>query len=193
MLDRKTGHVNAAIPSLYDYYSTDIASAQDMYPFGMEMPGRTMNSGLARFGFNGKQNDNEVYNTTSAGGFQDYGMRGYDPRLARFTSVDPLKAKYPFYTPYQFAGDMPTKYVDLDGCEPAENPQSDGAKEVAAKATVMSIFSKAADHDFQENLLSSGTWTAENIKGSYVCGPNALQAGVASTRSSGYVTDNTSA
>ncbi|HTN08245.1 MAG TPA: hypothetical protein VL098_09720 [Flavipsychrobacter sp.] len=38
-------------------------------------------------------------------------------------SVDPLTRKYPYYTPYQFAGNSPIKFVDLDGLEPAEPDQ----------------------------------------------------------------------
>lgn len=33
-------------------------------------------------------------------------------------SVDPLTKSYPWYTPYQFAGNMPLWAVDLDGAEP---------------------------------------------------------------------------
>jgi hypothetical protein len=44
-------------------------------------------------------------------------MRVYDPRLGKFLSVDPLTRDYPFYTPYQFAGNTPTKFIDLDGAE----------------------------------------------------------------------------
>jgi RHS repeat-associated protein len=47
----------------------------------------------------------------------DYGFRIYNPQLARFLSVDPLSPDYPWYTPYQFAGNMPTVAVDLDGLE----------------------------------------------------------------------------
>jgi len=32
-------------------------------------------------------------------------------------SVDPLAAKYPHYTPYQYAGNKPINFVDLDGLE----------------------------------------------------------------------------
>ncbi len=67
-----------------------------------------------RFGFNGKEYDNEVYGDAN---FQDYGMRMYDPRLGRFVSVDPLTKDYPWYTPYQFAGNKPINSVDLDGAE----------------------------------------------------------------------------
>jgi hypothetical protein len=36
--------------------------------------------------------------------------------------VDPLAPEYPFYTPYQFAGNMPIQFIDRDGLEPAEAP-----------------------------------------------------------------------
>ena len=64
-----------------------------------------------RFGFNGKENDNEV------DGQQDYGMRIYDKRLARFKSIDPLTKKFPMLTPYQFASNTPIMADDLDGAE----------------------------------------------------------------------------
>jgi hypothetical protein len=48
---------------------------------------------------------------------QDYGARIYDQRVARFLSVDPLTGKYPWYTPYQFAGNKAIWAVDLDGLE----------------------------------------------------------------------------
>lgn len=82
----------------------------------MQMPGRVFSSASYRYGFNGKENDNDV---KGIGGQQDYGMRIYDPRLGKFLSVDPLSRDYPWYTPYQFAGDMPIWAIDLDGLEPA--------------------------------------------------------------------------
>lgn len=98
-----------------DYYYPDVLSTQDYYPFGMMMPGRNYNTSSARWGFNGKENDNEVFG--SAGTFQDYGMRCYNPRLARFFSVDPIAADYPELTPYQFASNRPIDGVDWDGLE----------------------------------------------------------------------------
>lgn len=70
------------------------------------------------FGFNGKENDNEVH--CAVGTFQDYGMRAYDPRLARFISVDPLASKYPYISPYEFASNHPIKSIDIDGLEVPE-------------------------------------------------------------------------
>jgi hypothetical protein len=49
---------------------------------------------------------------------QDYGFRLYNPAIGKFLSVDPLAPEYPWYTPYQFAGNMPIVAVDLDGLEP---------------------------------------------------------------------------
>ena len=74
-------------------------------------------SGLYRYGFNGKENDNEV---KGEGHQQDYGMRIYDGRLGKFLSVDPLSRDYPWYTPFQFSGNNPIRFIDLDGAEPAE-------------------------------------------------------------------------
>ncbi len=38
-------------------------------------------------------------------------------QLLRFLSVDPLTKDYPWYTPYQFAGNKPIMAIDLDGLE----------------------------------------------------------------------------
>ena len=66
------------------------------------------------FGFNGKEQDNEV---SGNGNHYDYGFRNYNTRLARFFSVDPLTAKYPMLSSYQFASNTPIMADDLDGAE----------------------------------------------------------------------------
>ena len=80
------------------------------------MPGRkfAQSSASYRYGFNGKENDNDV---KGEGNQQDYGMRIYDTRLGRFLSVDPVTDKYPELTPYQFASNRPIDGIDLDGLE----------------------------------------------------------------------------
>ena len=79
------------------------------------MPNRGYQGSGYRYGFNGKENDDEVKGVK--GSQQDYGFRIYDPRLGRFLSVDPLTSGYPWYTPYQFAGNKPIWCIDLDGLE----------------------------------------------------------------------------
>ena len=51
------------------------------------------------------------------GGFQNYGFRMYDTRIARFWGVDPLTKNYPMLTPFQFASNTPIWATDLDGQE----------------------------------------------------------------------------
>lgn len=114
--DRKL-QVDSNNDGIVDYYVADVVTATDYAPFGAQLPGRTYRSnGLQlRYGYNGKENDNEV---KGEGNQQDYGFRISDPRLGRFLSVDPLTKDYPWYTPYQFAGNTPIWATDVDGAEP---------------------------------------------------------------------------
>jgi len=99
------------------YYNPEVVSANDYYPFGSVEPYRTYaeaGSTDYRFGFNGKEKDDEI---KGPGNQIDYGERAYDPRVGRFLSLDPLEQSYPWYTPYQFAGNKPIWAVDLDGKE----------------------------------------------------------------------------
>ena len=85
------------------------------------MPGRSYlasfggaGGGCYRYGFNGKENDNEV---KGQGNQQDYGMRIYDPRICRFLTTDPLSISYPSISPYPYAMNRPLDGIDLDGLE----------------------------------------------------------------------------
>ena len=103
-----------------DHFNPQVLDANDYYPFGSLEPGRIYEAsslGYYRYGFNGKENDNEV---KGDGDQIDYGMRVYDSRSGRFYSVDPLTAKYPWYSPYEFAGDKPTRFTDRDGEEESD-------------------------------------------------------------------------
>ncbi|SFD83906.1 RHS repeat-associated core domain-containing protein [Chitinophaga sp. CF118] len=117
-LTNHLGNVLATISdkslSVSDHYEADLLSAQDYYPFGMLQPDRSYTLGNYRYGFNGKENDNET-------GTQDYGLRIYDGRVGRFLSVDPITKSFPMLTPYQFASNSPVANVDLDGGEAKYN------------------------------------------------------------------------
>jgi len=102
---------------IVDGYVADLVTAQDYYPFGMVQPGRTYTAtNQYRYGFNGKENDNDIET-----GAQDYGMRIYDSRIGNFLSVDPLQDKFPWNSDYSFSEGDPINYIDLDGKEKAES------------------------------------------------------------------------
>jgi RHS repeat-associated protein len=114
--DRKIGKSTGTYPGPALWYEADVLSTQQYYPFGMLMPGRQYAVGSYdyRYGFNGKEGDDEVKGDDNQ---QDYGMRIYDPRVGRFLSVDPITKQYPELTPYQFASNTPIQAIDLDGLE----------------------------------------------------------------------------
>jgi len=94
----------------------------NLHSFGMLMKDRTFSSGDYRFSFNGKEKTDEI---SGEGNVYDYGFRIYNSGLGRFLSVDPLFQSYPWYTPYQFAGNNPIANIDLDGLE--DHFASDGS------------------------------------------------------------------
>jgi RHS repeat-associated protein len=65
-----------------------------------------------RFGFNGKENDNEIKGT---GNSVDFGNRIYDSRLGRFLSVDPHANHYSEISPFASFMNNPIFFVDPDG------------------------------------------------------------------------------
>ena len=78
---------------------TDIESATDYYPFGMQMPGRKYSADIYRFGFNGKEKDDEVKGN---GNSYNFGARIEDPRICRFLSLDPKYKSSPWQSNYLF-------------------------------------------------------------------------------------------
>lgn len=65
-----------------------------------------------RFGFNGQVKDNKL---KGIGNSLDFGERIDDTRLGRFLSLDPLANKFPWQSPYVFAGNSPIKFIDKKG------------------------------------------------------------------------------
>jgi len=107
--------VDSSQNGMVDYRKADITSVSDYYPFGSLMPERHWQSTSYRFGFNGKERDKEGMG--GGGSTYDYGFRIYNGQIGRFLSVDPIAKNFPFYSPYQFAGNKPIIAIDLDGRE----------------------------------------------------------------------------
>ena len=102
------------------HYEAQVVSASDYYPFGMGIKEREWKDSSFgyRFGFNGQEGDDEV---SGEGNTIAFKYRINDTRLGRFFAVDPLASEYPFWTPYQFAGLLPIRFVELEGLEPGES------------------------------------------------------------------------
>jgi RHS repeat-associated protein len=87
-------------------------SAQDYYPFGSPMEGRTFTGNGYRFGFNGQEKEDDIY---GEGNTYDLGLRMYDARLARMFSIDPRSFEYPWQSPYVYHRNSPIAVIDFMG------------------------------------------------------------------------------
>ncbi|PCJ64359.1 MAG: hypothetical protein COA58_13475 [Bacteroidetes bacterium] len=158
------------------YYSAQVVSVSDYYPFGMQIKERQWkNSSFSyRFGFNSKEKDDEV---SGSGNSYDYGFRIYNPRLGKFLSVDPLFQSYPWLTPYQFASNLPIAAIDLDGLESKiviNEIQADGTVKLVSTTNyyteqyVMLLGRLVKWIVGEPGVLGKGTYSVtKNLDGSY--------------------------
>ena len=93
------------------YWEAEVLNVNDYYPFGMMMPGRKFSASESyRYGFNGKENDNEIFGNANT---VNFGNRLLDVRIGRWFSTDPVVK--PSITPYNFGGNNATNFIDPDG------------------------------------------------------------------------------
>ncbi len=79
------------------------------------MPGRHGNTSDYRYLFNGMEGDNEI---KGEGNSYDFGARKYNPRIARWSSPDPLEKAYAEWSPYNFVMNNPINLIDPSGMAP---------------------------------------------------------------------------
>ena len=110
--DKKIGVDVAPQDGIIDYYNADVVTANDYYPFGMQMPGRKYQQGASsyRYGFGGQEKSNEI---KGEGNSYTAEFWEYDPRLGRRWNVDPVKK--PFESPYVTFSNNPINRVDIHG------------------------------------------------------------------------------
>ena len=110
--DRKLGFSNNTSNNIASHYQAEVTSATDYYPFGSQMPDRSVSSDKARYGFNGMEKE-----TQWSEGNYDFGARIYDSRIGRWYAVDPLFSKYPDMSSYNGMGNNPIILIDPDGAK----------------------------------------------------------------------------
>jgi len=95
-------------------YKPEVLSIRDYYAFGSEINERNFEpiKPKYRYGFNSKENDNEIYGNGNA---LNFGDRIYNSRLGYFLSVDKMFSEAPEWTPYRFGADNPNLFVDKKG------------------------------------------------------------------------------
>jgi RHS repeat-associated protein len=106
-----TDHIHLSPDSAW----ATVVSTTDYYAFGSSMPGRTFQSEEYRYGFNGKEKDES--GEWGSNTHYDYGFRIYNPRIAKFLSVDPLTKEFPWNSTYAFAENDVIRSIDLEGGE----------------------------------------------------------------------------
>ncbi|TAE39325.1 MAG: hypothetical protein EAY66_02695 [Sphingobacteriales bacterium] len=130
------------------------------------MVGRNWSEGEAyRQGYNGKENDKDF-----GEGVQDYGARLYDGLTCRWFAVDPLEAKYPSYSPYNYVLNSPNAFVDPDGRFVIPAWKDEWAKSVkegglGLKKEAYQQFVQIANNVY-ENLLANNPRGMEAFKNS---------------------------
>ena len=91
--------------------TAEVVAAQDYYPFGMVMPGRSFQSTTDeqnKFKYQGKERDQET-------GYDYFEARFYDSSIGRFLQVDPLTEILPRQNAYTGMNNSPTNIIDPDG------------------------------------------------------------------------------
>ncbi|NMC33977.1 MAG: CHAP domain-containing protein, partial [Veillonellaceae bacterium] len=68
-----------------------------------------------RYLYNGKE-----YISEGDLNWYDYGARFYGPDGSRFFTIDPLAEKFPWQSPYCYAGNNPIRFIDYNGLGPGD-------------------------------------------------------------------------
>ena len=119
----------------------DLISYEEYYPFGASSyrSGRSAAEvSLKRYRYVGKERDEST-------GLDYYGARYYGAWLCRFASVDSLKDEYPFYSVYQYAGNKPISFIDLDGLEEA-TPIQKNMEDIVNSNSIDNYYFKFGKH-----------------------------------------------
>ena len=113
--------------------------AQDYFPFGSVMDGRSFNNEKYRFGYQGSEYDEEVIDGPNS--YTTF-YRQLDTKLGRWLSLDPKKSKFPWQSPYPSMNNIPTTFND---------PQGDDI-----------IGTRKQKRAFRKREKANGTWRGPN-------------------------------
>jgi len=101
-------------------FSSDGAVLQttDYYAFGMSHTPKAKEN-ENRYLYNGKEQQDALIGGVKFDWY-DYGARFYGPDGSRFFTIDPLAEKFPWQSPYCYAGNNPIRFIDYNGLGPGD-------------------------------------------------------------------------
>jgi RHS repeat-associated protein len=151
--------------------SGGVIDKEEYYPFG-DSSLRTFSK--KRYRYVGKEKDLES-------GLYYYGARYYAAWTCRFISVDPLSADYPFYTPYNYAGNKPVNKIDIDGM------QEEGAESVNLNSGQPNVENKENNNSEILHKVKKGDTLSEisekyNVSQQAIIDANLTEGGVWETK-----------
>ncbi len=106
------GNVRSVVDVSPGLSSPQVVERNDYLPYGTRLSVGNAVLATNRYRLGGKEE--QVFGSLDLGKV-DFGARQYDPFSARWTTRDPMAAKYGSMSPYNFCGNNPVNFVDPQG------------------------------------------------------------------------------
>ena len=144
------GNVRTVVDISTGLSAPQVLERNDYLPFGTRLDAGTAVIAGNRFRLGGKES--QTFGSLDLGKV-DFGARMYDPFTARWTTADPLAAKYGNMSPYNYCGGNPIVFSDLRGMSPIYSSDGEflGTDDEGLKGLYIimdaSLFSQGMTHE----------------------------------------------
>ena len=141
------GNVRTVVNVIPSLSSPQVLERNDYLPFGTRMDAGTAVIANNRFRLGGKES--QTFGSLDLGKV-DFGARMYDPFTARWTTADPLAAKYGSMSPYGYCGGNTVNLIDPNGLD---------IWEISKKGRIVKhTVDKSTDAFYLVNKLKNGSF-----------------------------------